>query len=238
MLSRLSQLETYSSLGIVTNFSRTLASITTTMDVLSRMKKPRLYVALYALNGALREEISSGPQDYYWAFIVAPKNASKEEECIRYRIKKRDEWEHLDPDKVDLNMVVWEVEKCMVPVGRHDDIVTRVLIGKIENSRAAEEHIQVAWPERTIHLKKTGRSRTSKDWVQRVLEGLGEPSPGSGGAKYMVSGKLADWATIESCCTSFAMKVVVESASLDTVRTFDILKNQEVCEWYEIHKIW
>ncbi|KAF6237571.1 hypothetical protein HO173_004461 [Letharia columbiana] len=197
-------------------------------DFLLGMKKPRLYVALYALEGALRENTSSGAQDYYWAFIVAPKKGPKEQQCIRYRIKKSEAWEKLDPGKVEFERVEWDHDRCLVPLGRHDDIVARVLIAKIEEPERVEEHIQLAWPEQTMHVKNSGSARTSKDWVQRVLEGLGSPSLGLGEERYLMLGKLADWGKIESCCTSFAMKVVVERASLETVPTFDMLKNQEV----------
>ncbi|CAD6581562.1 MAG: hypothetical protein ASARMPREDX12_000508 [Alectoria sarmentosa] len=206
--------------------------MSTTVHVLLGYKKPRLYVVLYALEGALRDSSSTGPPDYHWAFIVAPKDAPKDQKCIRYRIKKFEEREQLDPHKGDLKMVVWDYENCFVPFGRHDDIVARVLIAKLEDSEAVEEHMQLAWPEKTMHMRKSGKARTSKDWAQRVLEGLGGFSRSSGGVKYMVSGKVADWTTIEACCTTFANKVVVGGASLEAVPTFDLLKNQEVFEYF------
>ena len=201
------------------------------MDSVLKMKNLCLYVALYALDGALRDNGPNGPQEYYWTFIVAPENAPKEQECIRYRVRKVEGFEKLDPGKVEFEKIVWKNDISLVPSGRHDDIVARVLIAEVGDAKGMEEHIQDAWPEKTIHVKKTGAIRTSQNWAQRVLEGLGGPSPGSlSGTRYMLSSKLADWKTIESCCTIFAKNVVVGSASLDTVPTFDILKNIEVTQ--------
>lgn len=194
------------------------------MDLILKIKKLRLYIALYALEGVLREPNSSGPQDYHWAFIIAPKDAPTEKSGIRYRIKKSAEWEKLNPGSVEFGKVEWETDRSLVPLGRHDDIIARVLIAEIEDAKAVDEHIQLAWPEKTMHVKGSGEPRTSRDWAQRVLEGLGGPSPNSlSGTVNLVAGKLADWKTIESCCRVFANKVVVENAGLNTVPTFDML---------------
>ena len=201
------------------------------MDAVLKMKNLRLYVALYDLNGALRDNGPDGPQEYYWTFIVAPENASKEQQCIRYRIRKVEGYEKLDPGKVEFEKIVWQIDRSLVPFGRHDDIVARVLIAEVGDAKGMEEHIQDAWPEKTIHVKTTGVIRTSQGWAQRVLKGLDGLSPGSlSGMRYMLSSKLADWKTIESCCTIFAKNVAVGSASLDTVPTFDLLKNKEVTQ--------
>lgn len=199
------------------------------MDPLSKMKKPRLYIALYALDGALRESNPSGPQDYHWAFIVAPRDASKDQEGTRYRLKKTESWEQVDPGKVEFEKLEWEVDRSAVPLGRHDDIVARVLVAEVQDGGAVDHHVLVAWPEKTMHVKgDSGKAPTSKDWVQRVLDGFSGPSPDSKWLMVKLSGK--DWATVEKCCTDFAEKVVERGAITDTVPTFDILKNKEVPE--------
>lgn len=198
------------------------------MDVLLGLTRPQLYIGLYALDGALRENGPSDSQDYYWAFIVAPEDGTKEQQCVRYCIRKGEGREKSDPGKVEFDKVTWECDRSVVPLGRHDDIIARVLIAQVGDRKGMDEHIQLAWPEQTMHVKNSGRARTSKDWVQKVHEGLGGLSYGSlSGTRYMVSGKLADWKTIETCCTSFAQRVV-KSLNPDTVPTFDMLKNREV----------
>ena len=198
------------------------------MESILKKKRLRLYVALYALDGALRENGPIGPQEYWWTFLIAPENMSKEQECIRYRVKKIAGWQ-----KPDLVMTEWQNEKGLVPNGRHDDIVARVLIGEIGDAKAVDEHIWRVWPIKTIHVKKSGTIRTSQDWVHRALKGLGGPSPYAlnlQASLNMLDSKLADWKTIESCCTGFAKKAATQSAGLDTVPTFDMLKNQEIMQ--------
>ena len=118
---------------------QTMDHKTATMDRLLGFKKPRLYVALYALGGALRQKNPSGEQDYYWAFIIAPKEVPKDKKCIRYRIQASAGWEKLNPGKVEFEKVEWKNDKRLVPLGRHDDIVARVLIAKIEDAEAVDE---------------------------------------------------------------------------------------------------
>ena len=195
------------------------------MESLLKMRKPQLYVALYALDGALREPGPDGSQKYWWTFLIAPENAPRDQECIRYRIKKLRGWE-----KGETEMIEWQNDRCMVPGTPHDDIVARVLVAAIEDARATEDNILHDWPEKTARLKASGAVRTSRDWVERVLDGLRGVSHHSlsGSTGYLAS-MLTDWQTIEGCCTSFAQKAaVVGSASLDTVPTFDLRKNREV----------
>ena len=196
------------------------------MDSLPKMKKPHLYVALYSLDGALREPGPVGPQEYWWTFIIAPEHAPKDQECIRYRIKKLRGWE-----KGKTELIEWQSDKCMVPGGPHDDIVARVLVAPLDDARAAEENILQDWPEATAHVKVTGSVRTSRDWVERVLNGLRGVSHHSlsGNTGYLANTKLPDWAAIETCCTSFAKRAeVLGSKRLGAVPTFDLRKNEEV----------
>ena len=193
------------------------------------MKKPRLYIALYDLNGALREANNpSGPQDYHWTLFIAPRDASSEQTGVRYRLRQTESWSQVEPRTVEFEKLVWEVDKSAVPLGRHDDIVARVLVAKVQDDKAVDEYILSTWPEKTMHAKQTGRAPTSKDWVERVLGGFSASSPDSKWLMVEVPGK--DWATTESCCTAFATEVVQKGAVTGPVPTFDLLKNKEVSE--------
>ena len=199
------------------------------MEPLSKMKKPHLYIALYALDGALHENGRTGPQEYYWTFTVIPENAPKDQECIRYRIRKRPGWHKLNPDETGLEKTIWDNDRRFVPLGRHDGIVARVLIAEVDDAEAVEAHIQNAWPHATMHVKKFGVIRTSRDWVQRCLEGMEGLVPGSlGGNHCMPKSKSAPWKTIEGICTAFAKKAASEGAGGDAVPTFDLLENKEI----------
>ena len=59
--------------------------------LLSKFKRPRVCIGLYALDGALKECGTISPDDYYWAIIIVPKKTPKGQPCVRYRIKKRNE---------------------------------------------------------------------------------------------------------------------------------------------------
>lgn len=200
--------------------------MTATVEVVSKMKTPRLYIALYRLNGALRENDPSDAHDYHWAFIMAPKEGPQNQQCLRYRIRKTGGSQTTNPGKVEFDTSEWEVDKTPVRLGRHDDIIARVLVAKVQAREAVDEDIMLAWPKKTVHVKDSGRHRTSKDWVERVFDGMnGLSCPDSGWLKVVLSGK--DWAAVESCCTEFAVRVEVEGASGDSVPTFDMLKDRE-----------
>lgn len=211
---------------IQTNLLQDPGDMTSITKHLLGMRKPRLYVALYALDGALRERSTPGPQDYHWAILVAPKVARKDQPlCIRYRIRKGDELEHIGPGNVGFAVVEWASERSLVPLGRHDDIVARVLIAKVVDTEAVGEYMQDAWPEKTMHVRESGRARTSKDWVQRVVETLTGSLQSS---TCVTSGKLVNWETVEACCATAAEKAVVGAPEVDdVVPTVDMLKNQE-----------
>lgn len=189
------------------------------------MGKIRVYIALYARNGALGAtqpaEPGQGEEEYHWALLVGPKHWSKEQESTRHRIKKGQEWTQTNPGKVALEKVEWAYEKAAVPLGRHDDIVVRVLLTNIEDAKAIEACVQRAWPEKTVRVKGQGGARTSREWVERAVEALRSPTLW----KY---DRLADWAAIESCCVSFAERVGVGGAKLGDVPTFDMVENRQV----------
>ena len=192
------------------------------MDTLSRMKNPRLYIALYALDGALRENGPPGPQEYFWTFLVAP--AAQDANGIRYRIKKVKASE-----KPPLEITEWEHDKCLVPFGRHDDIIARVLVAEVDDGKATDEKMRSVWPEKTVHVAKTGAVRTSKDWVQRITEELRGPSPYSLSSTVNITKGLADWESIEKCCTLLAKKAALGSERSDNaVPTLDMLQDKEV----------
>ena len=192
------------------------------MDALSQMQNPRLYIALYALDGALRENGPPGPQEYFWTFLAAP--AAQDATGIRYRIKKVKASE-----KPSLEITEWEYDKCLVPLGRHDDIVARVLVAEVEDAKAMEEKMQSVWAEKTVHVTKTGTVRTSKDWVQRIIEELRGPSPYSLSSTINITEGLADWGDIEKCCTLLAKKAALGSErSASAVPTVDLLQGKEV----------
>ena len=97
-----------------------------TMESLLKTKDPNLYVALYALNGALREPGPVGPtQEFWWTLLIAPPDWAPRDQqaCIRYRIKKLRGRQTGATELID-----WQPDKCLVP-GRgavpHDDIVPR-----------------------------------------------------------------------------------------------------------------
>ena len=199
------------------------------MEMLKKMKDPRLYIALYAIDGALRPWDPIDPQDYYWTFIIAPENGTKKDEGIRYRIKQYEgRLKKSHTTNLELDMALWEPDRCTVPLGRHDDIVARVLIAKVGDRKKLDQYLGGVMPEKTIHVKPSGHRRTSKEWVERAHTRLEELAQGTlSGTRYYIAGKLEDWKTIESCCASFAGKVK-KRPQTDTVPTFDMLENREI----------
>lgn len=199
------------------------------MEMLKKMKDPRLYIALYAIDGALRPCDPIGSQDYSWTFLVAPENATTKDHGLRYRITQYEGWRKRPcGTHSELDMALWEPDRCAVPLGRHDDIVARVLIAKVADRKKLDQYLGFVMPEMTIHVKPSGQRRTSKEWVERAHEQLDEPARGTlSGTRYYIMGKLEDWKTIESCCAGFAEKVK-KRPQTDTVPTFDLLENREV----------
>ena len=130
----------------------------------------------------------------------------------------------------------WKTGRCVVPSVRHEDIVARVLIAEVDSVKAVEGNIQNAWPEKEMHIRDCGKNQTSRDWVQRTVEGWGGWGPGGCGpgpllkGRPILSSKLAEWEEIETCCTNFALKAAAESASVSTdiIPTFDMLKMKEI----------
>ena len=137
-----------------------------------------------------------------------------------------------------MQMMLWDYEKKIVPLSRHDNIVARVQIAKIVDMEGVDRYIELLSPEKTVHLLETGgggKARTSKDWVQKIVEGLNGDSPGKEGVLRMTyeswgQEKLPNWPTIESCCTLFARKVGPGAGSGGTVPTYDLLKNKDLSE--------
>ncbi|CAF9920470.1 hypothetical protein IMSHALPRED_004912 [Imshaugia aleurites] len=170
---------------------------------------------LYALEGALREDISPSNQDYHWALVLAPMNAPKGQQCFRFRFKIVEAEGKSDRDKEELEKMTWECDRSWVPLSRHDDIIARVLISGVKCVEKTEKRIQA---EEMMQSKTSGRIRTSKDWVHRVIDDLNGRLPLSGGIV------TTDWKKVESCCTSFAKKVLAQ----DAVRTFGLLEHKEV----------
>ena len=199
------------------------------MNPISSMKDPYLYIGLYALNGSLRQAFPMGPEEYHWAFIVAPKDGTKEQDCVRYRVRVISRREKVVVAKVEFETFEWANELRVVPVGRHDDIIARVLIAKVSDRNGLDQYLRQMWPEKTMNVKNSGTIRTSQNWVQRVLERLAGFVPGTlSGSSYMIDSKLADSETIECCCIGFARKAALGKTSLEAVPTFDLLKNKEV----------
>lgn len=139
-------------------------------------------------------------------------------------------WHPLKYPEVEIRQR-WKTGRCVVPSVRHEDIVARVLIAEVDSVKAVEGNIQNAWPEKEMHVKDCGKNQTSRDWVQRTVEGWGGCGPDRMlKSRSMLSSKLADWEKIETCCTNFALKAAAESASVstDTIPTFDMLKMKEI----------
>lgn len=228
------------------------------------MGKFRIYVALYAPYGALGadQRPTEPPQDYHWALLVGPKHWSKEQECTRHRIVTQGpkDWvptttttttttdNNNNRSGVVFETAEWTYEQVSVPAGRrHDDIVARVLIANVEDSRAIEACVQRAWPEKTMRVRARGGHqqgqqgqgqgqgqqqqqgepppppRTSRDWVQRAVEALRGPT-------LWKHERLAEWGAVESCCVEFAGKVGVRGEGREGVPTFDLLEGREVFE--------
>ena len=202
---------------------------TTAVDLLKKMKDPRLYIALYAIDGPLRPCAPTDAQDYVWTFTIFPATASKKDPGIRYRITQHDGLLYTSPaTSLQLDMALWEPDRRTVPLGRHDGIVARVLIAKVDDRKKLDQYLAGVMPERTIHVKPSGHRRTSKEWVERAHARLHELAQGTlSGTRYYIMGRLADWRTIESCCVVFADKVKKRPES-DAVPTFDLLENREV----------
>ena len=202
---------------------------TTAVALLKKMRDPRLYIALYAIDGPLRPCDPIDSQDYVWAFTIFPAVPTTNDPGIRYRIQQQ---EGLllksSATKLQLDMALWEPERRTVPLGRHDDIVARVLIAKVDDRKKLDEYLAGVMPERTIHVKPSGHRRTSKEWVERAHARLHQLAQGTlSGTRYYIMGKLADWKTVEGCCVDFAEKVKKRPPG-DTVPTFDLLENREI----------
>lgn len=85
--------------------------ITATMDKFLKTKNLRLYIALYALHGALMEDGPIGPQTFWWTFLVAPSAAPLEQkQCLRYRLRKTRVSETSDPSNAQLEKTEWEID--------------------------------------------------------------------------------------------------------------------------------
>ena len=211
-----------------TTFGQTLDS-TTAVDLLKKMKDPRLYISLYAIDGPLRPCNPIHSQDYYWTFTIFPANATKKDPGIRYRIQQEEGLLYTSSaTTLQLDMALWEPDRRTVPLGRHDDIVARVLIAKVDDRRRLDQYLASVMPEKTIHVKPSGHRRTSKEWVERAHARLGELAQGSlSGTRFYIKGRLKDWRTVEGCCVGFAEKVrrMVEG---DKVPTWDLLEGREV----------
>lgn len=100
-----------------------------------------------------------------------------------------------------------------------------MLIAEIEDAKAVDERMNNAWPKETMRAKTSGLVRTSRDWVQRVHEGLGGVSPGSLLGNRCLTSKLADWERIETFCMAWAQNLAMEGAKSDEVPTLDLLKS-------------
>lgn len=187
------------------------------------------------MNAALRKIIYAGSPGYSWAFLIAPpEGATEEPECIRYGIIVEDFWRALDPGEPQLQLT-WKTDRRMVPSVRHEDILARVLIAELKNVKELEDNIQTVWLGDEMHIKERGTVRRSRDWVQRIVEewGVGDLEPGPiSETGSMPSSMLGKWEKVEACCMSFALQAAAQSASartgIDTIPTFDMLKNTEI----------
>lgn len=208
-----------------TPFGQTLDS-TAAVDLLKKMKNPRLYIALYAIDGPLRPCNPIHSQDYYWTFTIFPAHATTKDPGIRYRIRQEEGLLYTSPaTTLQLDMAVWEPDRRTVPLGRHDEIVARVLIAKVDDRKRLDQYLASVMPEKTIHVKPSGHRKTSKEWVERAHARLGELAQGS--LRFYISGRLADWRTVEGCCVGFAERVRKRPES-ESVPTFDLLEGREV----------
>ena len=112
------------------------------MEILKKMKTPRLYIALYAIDGALRPYDPIDAQDYSWTFLVASETATPKDRGLRYRIAQHQGWRQKPHGAhSELDMALWEPDRCAVPLGRHDGIVARVLIAKVADRKKLDQYL-------------------------------------------------------------------------------------------------
>ena len=116
-------------------------------------KKPRLYVALYRLGGALGGTSQLGRGRYHWALIIGPKKEKSKREGTRWLMRQ------VAPSR-------WRIDRNYVTMAPHDGILVRITIGKIKNVDRTVQIIE------SFGNVANNQQATLQTWIQAVITAL------------------------------------------------------------------
>jgi len=156
----------------------------TNKDIFLDMNKPRLYVALYALGGELGGTFPTAgqPREYHWALLVAPKNETPETMGKRWLFRPRLPHEEADTRRK------WTVKMNDVKLKRHQNILVRIMIGKIKN-----------WSEAIKIIGMQGgepMAETHRTWIKAIIRALREDGS--------CCKHVPEWEDVEDVCDRYA----------------------------------
>ncbi|KAI9672998.1 MAG: hypothetical protein M1817_003162 [Caeruleum heppii] len=168
--------------------------------------KDRLFVALY---------YHQRPSVFHWAFLVSPKSKLDEPNATtRYHVTNK--VQARGDSEAD---VLWHYERLELPKVRTVRLLVRVLVGKIESSRAAFEASLAS-----VALIQHNPEWTCRQWAVDALAQLARDG-------VLSKSSITDWPTIEQASRDYEDRKKREGQFdklSETIPTYDLITKREM----------